>query len=271
MDYWLIYIYHSSNKRKRLLISYSNLEWRLTLSCQWSYSLTAVMVAVKGFHHLRALHTTQWEGFLLHLRPWSAPVYFERMTSGRKYWAIHPLLTFDCRMILIQGAEWKFLRAADASAWLDLLWLRLHCWHHDESQQNRSAAPPQKKPFSSLSTFHTEDRKGLSRLHFLMTQEKHFLQIVYSQNFCLWGKKDKTNVVSLDISPPSSSPLWYFYIQGASHVFGVKEFWRVLLDLYCLVKCSYNHSPMWSTLSFSPSSIFFVLLKARFFGASCTL
>lgn len=156
------------------------------------------------------------------------------------------------------------------------------CWHHSRWQpankpiyslwQQHKDPPPPNLPFSSLSTFHTEDRKGLSRLHFLMTQEKHFLQIVYSQNFCLWGKKDKTNVVSLDIfSPPSFSPLWYFYIQGASHVFGVKEFWRVLLDLYCLVKCSYNHSPMWSTLSFSPSYIFFVLLKARFFGASCTL
>lgn len=34
-----------------------------------------------------------------------------------------------------------------------------------------------------------------------------------------------TNLVSLDIfSLPSSSPLWYFYIQGASHVFGVKSF-----------------------------------------------
>lgn len=34
MDYWLIYIYHLSNERKRLLISYSNLEWVLTLSWQ---------------------------------------------------------------------------------------------------------------------------------------------------------------------------------------------------------------------------------------------
>lgn len=49
-------------------------------------------------------------------------------------------------------------------------------------------------------------------------------------------------------------------------VFGVKEFWRVLLDLYCLVKCSYNHSPLWATLSLPPPSLFFVLLKARFFG-----
>lgn len=158
-----------------------------------------------------------------------------------------------------------FFRGADASVWLELLWLCLivEIIPGDSQHTNRSfhcdsstkITPP--IPFSSSSTFHTEDRKGLSRLHFLMTQEKHFLQIVYSQNFCLWGKKDKTNVVSLDIfSPPSFSPLWYFYIQGASHVFGVKEFWRVLLDLYCLVKCSYNHSPLWSTLSFSPSYIF---------------
>lgn len=60
-----------------------------------------------------------------------------------------------------------------------------------------------------------------------MTQENFFADIVYSQNFVFEEKKkkDKTNLVSLDIfSPPSSSPLWYFYIQGASHVFGVKEF-----------------------------------------------
>lgn len=136
-------------------------------------------------------------------------------------------------------------------------------------QQHIDCEPP---PLASLSTFHTKDRKGLKQTSFLNDSGKHFLQIVYSQNFVFEEKKDKTNVVSLDIfSPPSSSPLWYFYIQGASHVFGVEEFWRVLLDLYCLVKCSYNHSPMWSAPSFSPSYIFFVLLKARFFGASCTL
>lgn len=141
------------------------------------------------------------------------------------------------------------------------LWLHLillftsgHFWW--QALDNRSdlcggggrLRPP---PLASLSTFHTEDRKGLKQISFLNDSGKHFFaDIVYSQNFVFEKKKDKTNLVSLDIfSPPSSSPLWYFYIQGASHVFGVKEFWKVLLDLYCLVKCSYNHSPMWSTLS----------------------
>lgn len=125
----------------------------------------------------------------------------------------------------------------------------------------------------SLSTVHTlEDRKGLKQT-FLNDSGKHFFaDIVYSQNFVFEEKKKKIWLIWLVwiFSLPSSSPLWYFYIQGASHVFGVKEFWRVLLDLYCLVKCSYNHSPMWSTLSLL-SFLYFLLLKARFFGASCTL
>lgn len=126
---------------------------------------------------------------------------------------------------------------------------------------------------SSLSAFHTEDRKGLKQTSFLNDSGKHFFaDIVYSQNFVFEEKKVKTNLVSLNIfSPPSSYPLWYFYIQGTSQVFGVKEFWRVLLDLYCLVKCSYNHSPMWSALSLLSFLCFLCSIKARFFGAPCTL
>lgn len=50
---WIItYIYLSFvNKRKRLIISFSNLEWVLTLSWQDLYSMKA---AVTGFHHTRA-------------------------------------------------------------------------------------------------------------------------------------------------------------------------------------------------------------------------
>lgn len=110
-----------------------------------------------------------------------------------------------------------------------------------------------------LEHIQSRDRKGIEQTQLSNDSGKHFLQIVYSQNFVFEEKKKKkrTTLLSLDIfSPPSSSPLWYFYIQGAS-VFGVKEFWGVLLDLYCLVECSYNHSPLWAPLSFPPPIFFY--------------
>ena len=78
-------------------------------------------------------------------------------------------------------------------------------------------------------------------------------------------KKIKTNPVSLDIFSPPSSPLHcgIFIYKAHPTFFGVKEFWRVLLDLYCLVKCSYNHSPMWSALSLSSLLLIFSLFYWR--------
>lgn len=147
------------------------------------------------------------------------------------------------------------LKAVDTVMRFVLRWQTGHLWwqpwrSHWSSSLHWEVYRRSLPPFFEHSS-HSEDRKGLKQTSFLNDSGKHFFaDIVYSQDFVFEEKKDKTNLVSLHIfSPPSSSPLWYFYIQGASHVFGVKEFWRVLLDLYCLVKCSYNHSPMWSTLS----------------------
>lgn len=139
---------------------------------------------------------------------------------------------------------------------------------------------------TSSSTSHSHCRKGLKQTklwNFLMTQENTFLQIVYSQIvffFCLWRKEKKMRLFwfvwispfTPPPPPPSSSPLWYFLYSRRIPCFLVfekkKEFWKVLLDLYCLVKCSYKHSPTWSALlSLLPIYFFFfVLSKARFFG-----
>lgn len=77
---------------------------------------------------------------------------------------------------------------------------------------------------ASWSTFQSRDRKGVKQTQPSNDSGKHFLQIVYSQNFVLEEKKE-TTLVSLDIfSPPSSSPLWYFYIRGASPFLVLKSF-----------------------------------------------
>lgn len=60
----------------------------------------------------------------------------------------------------------------------------------------------------------------------------------------VWKKKKVWMVLRIS----TFSSLWYFYKSNLS--FGVQGFCRVLLDLYWLVKCSYNHSLMWTTLSF---------------------
>lgn len=76
---------------------------------------------------------------------------------------------------------------------------------------------------ASWSTFQSRDRKGIEQTQLSNDSGKHFLQIVYSQNFVFEEKKDY--LLSLDIfSPPSSSPLWYFYIRGASLFLVLKSF-----------------------------------------------
>lgn len=77
---------------------------------------------------------------------------------------------------------------------------------------------------ASWSTFQSRDRKGIEQTQLSNDSGKHFLQIVYSQNF-VFEEKRRTTLLSLDIfSPPSSSPLWYFYIRGASLFLVLKSF-----------------------------------------------
>lgn len=94
------------------------------------------------------------------------------------------------------------------------------------------------------------------------------------QNISYWLRKKRN--INLQICPnlnkknrPSLdycfSCLHLFLHRGISFIYQMYVFWcsrfSVLLDLYCLVKCSYNHSLMWMTPPSPPYGFFVFLLK----------
>lgn len=91
--------------------------------------------------------------------------------------------TFFFIYIIKKDSSLAWLTASDSSAeWTDITDHRHRCT--DETM------------LPSLSTFHTEDRKGLKQTSFLNDSGKHFFaDIVYSQNVVFEKKKDETKSV----------------------------------------------------------------------------
>lgn len=76
---------------------------------------------------------------------------------------------------------------------------------------------------ASWSTFQSRDRKGIEQTQLSNDSGKHFLQIVYSQNFVFEEKR--TTLLSLDIFLSSLIlSIVVFLYTRCIPVFGVKEF-----------------------------------------------
>lgn len=178
---WIIdiYIYHLSNKKKRLLISYSNLE--------------------VGFNPFLAHDTTP--------RPHSPPLTFGphrfcNISNCRdhsvKRSAGKTLSIFDCSWIL-RLYEFRGTLIECVSRWI-CMWsfpVLTNLPEDDLQPTDRQCPPP--FPSSSLCTFHTlKDRKGLKQTFLKDSGKTLFADIVYSQNF-VWRKKrkkkEKTNLL----------------------------------------------------------------------------